>query len=76
MDLLTELPWLRNFLRTDFWPRGINDTVTPPLFAAVVLLLVFGPQHRDGSAALNVFWCWCVAVLAARPCPLVLRPRS
>lgn len=58
LNLLEKLPLLRSFLRSDVWPERINFDFTLYAFAAVVLLLWFGPQDRDTNFALNFFWAW------------------
>lgn len=58
VNLLNVYPWLRQFLRSDWWPDRINYGFTLVLFAVVVALLLWGPQTRDRNIALNVFWAW------------------
>jgi len=57
-DLLVLFPALRRFLQSDWWPRGFNNQIVAPVYAAVLALLFFGPQDRDHNFALNLFWCW------------------
>uniref|UniRef100_A0A7S3UCU1 Cyclic nucleotide-binding domain-containing protein n=1 Tax=Picocystis salinarum TaxID=88271 RepID=A0A7S3UCU1_9CHLO len=58
LNLLDQLPILRKFLRSDIWPERINFDFTLYAFAAIVLILWFGPQERDTNFALNFFWAW------------------
>jgi transcriptional regulator with AAA-type ATPase domain/NAD-dependent dihydropyrimidine dehydrogenase PreA subunit len=58
VNLLNAYPWLRRFLRSDWWPTGINYGFTLTAFAIVVVLLFIGPQHRSENVALNFFWAW------------------
>ncbi|NCJ06407.1 cyclic nucleotide-binding domain-containing protein [Synechococcales cyanobacterium C] len=57
-NLLNAYPWLRRFLRSDWWPTRINYGFTLALFAFVVGILFVGPQSRDQNFALNLFWAW------------------
>lgn len=58
LNLLNTYPWLRRFLRSNWYPNRINYWITLPAFALVVALLFIGPQQRDQNVALNLFWCW------------------
>lgn len=58
VDLLRALPVVRQFLRSDVWPNGINFKFTVYAFAAIVGILFIGPQDRDHNFALNAFWCY------------------
>jgi transcriptional regulator with AAA-type ATPase domain/NAD-dependent dihydropyrimidine dehydrogenase PreA subunit len=58
VNLLNAYPWLRQFLRSDWWPTRINYGFTLGFFALVVLILWFGPQDRQHNFALNMFWAW------------------
>ena len=57
-NLLNAYPWLRQFLRSPWWPDRLNYWLVAPLFAVVVALLFLGPQTRDSNIALNLFWAW------------------
>jgi transcriptional regulator with AAA-type ATPase domain/NAD-dependent dihydropyrimidine dehydrogenase PreA subunit len=58
VNLLNAYPWLRQFLRSDWWPTRINYGFTLGFFALVVLILWVGPQDRQHNFALNMFWAW------------------
>jgi transcriptional regulator with AAA-type ATPase domain/NAD-dependent dihydropyrimidine dehydrogenase PreA subunit len=58
VNLLNAYPWLRRFLRSDWWPTRINYGFTLGFFALVVIMLFIGPQHRGENFALNLFWAW------------------
>lgn len=58
LNLLNAYPWLRQFLRSPWYPDRINYGVVAGLFALVVGVLILGPQSRDRNFALNLFWAW------------------
>ena len=58
LNLLATVPWLRPFLRGDFWVETLNFKIIAPLYAAYVAYLFLGPQDRAHSFGLNLFWCW------------------
>ncbi|MDA0266446.1 MAG: sigma 54-interacting transcriptional regulator [Cyanobacteria bacterium] len=58
LNLLNGYPWLRQFLRSPWWPDLLNYGFTLIAFAVVVVLLFWGPQTRDRNVALNLFWAW------------------
>ena len=58
MNLLNAYPWLRRFLRSDWYPDRINYGFTSVAFALAVAVLFFGPQSRDRNFVLNLFWDW------------------
>jgi transcriptional regulator with AAA-type ATPase domain/NAD-dependent dihydropyrimidine dehydrogenase PreA subunit len=58
VNLLNAYPWLRQFLRSDWWPTRINYGFILTAFAIVVVMLFVGPQHRSENVALNLFWAW------------------
>lgn len=58
LNLLNAYPQLRQFLRSPWWPTRINYGLTLWLFALVVLIGITGPQSRDQSFVLNLFWAW------------------
>jgi len=58
LNLLATLPWLRPFLRGDFWVETLNFKIIAPIYAAYVAYLFLGPQDRAHSFGLNLFWCW------------------
>jgi polyferredoxin/CRP-like cAMP-binding protein len=57
IDLLNELPWLRRFLLSWWWPEGIWILVMV-LFVPVTVMGFLGPQTRESSMTLNFFWAW------------------
>lgn len=57
VDLLNQLPWLRQVLLSPWWPERIWWLVML-LFIPVTLIGLFGPQTRDASITLNFFWAW------------------
>jgi transcriptional regulator with AAA-type ATPase domain/NAD-dependent dihydropyrimidine dehydrogenase PreA subunit len=58
VNLLNAYPWLRQLLRSDWWPTRINYGFTLGFFALVVIILWIGPQDRQHNFALNMFWAW------------------
>lgn len=58
LNLLNTYPWLRQLLRSPWYPDRLNYGVTLGLFAVVVAVLMLGPQSRDRNVALNLFWAW------------------
>ena len=58
LNLLNAYPQLRQFLRSPWWPDRINNRITLWLFAVVVAIGLLGPQTRDQSVVLNLFWAW------------------
>lgn len=57
IDLLNQLPWLRPFLLSPWWPQRVWIIVMV-LFIPVTLMGFIGPQTRDASMTLNFFWAW------------------
>lgn len=57
IDLLTHVPGLRQFLLSDWYPEGIW-LIMMVIFIPVTLLGFIGPQSRDSSITLNLFWAW------------------
>jgi polyferredoxin/CRP-like cAMP-binding protein len=57
VDLLNQLPWLRPFLLSQWWPERFWGLVML-LFIPVTLMGFIGPQTRDANMALNFFWAW------------------
>lgn len=57
VDLLTQVPWLRRWLLSRWWPEGVWWLVMA-LFIPVTVLGFVGPQSRDSSLTLNLFWAW------------------
>ena len=57
IDLLNQLPWLRKFLLSRWWPQRFWIVVMA-LFIPVTLMGYIGPQTRDASMTLNFFWAW------------------
>ncbi len=58
VNLLNVYPWLRRFLRSDWYPDRINYGITLVGFAFIVGVLFLGPQTRDRNFVLNLFWDW------------------
>lgn len=58
VNLLNVYPWLRRFLRSDWYPDRINYGITLLGFAFIVGVLFLGPQTRDRNFVLNLFWDW------------------
>jgi polyferredoxin/CRP-like cAMP-binding protein len=57
LDLLTQVPWLRKVLLSRWYPEGI--WILMMLFFVPVTILGFiGPQTRESSITLNLFWAW------------------
>jgi transcriptional regulator with AAA-type ATPase domain len=57
VDLLTQLPWLRQVLLSRWYPEGLW-IVMMAVFVPVTLAGFLGPQTRDSSVTLNFFWAW------------------
>jgi polyferredoxin/CRP-like cAMP-binding protein len=57
IDLLDHVPWLRQFLLSPWWPERFWVPVMA-LFVPVTILGLVGPQTRDASMTLNLFWAW------------------
>jgi len=57
IDLLNQVPWLRPWLLSDWWPQGVW-LVMMALFIPVTLIGFVGPQTRESSLTLNFFWAW------------------
>ena len=57
LDLLTHLPWLRPVLLSSWYPQAIWF-VMMLIFVPVTILGFIGPQTRDSSVTLNLFWAW------------------
>ncbi|NEQ43010.1 MAG: cyclic nucleotide-binding domain-containing protein [Leptolyngbya sp. SIOISBB] len=57
IDLLNQLPWLRQFLLSPWWPERFWIVVMG-LFIPVTVMGFIGPQTRDANMALNFFWAW------------------
>ncbi|MGB7084621.1 MAG: sigma 54-interacting transcriptional regulator, partial [Phormidesmis sp.] len=57
VDLLNQLPWLRQFLLSAWWPERFWILVMV-LFIPVTTMGLIGPQTRDANMALNFFWAW------------------
>ena len=58
LNLLNAYPWLRQFLRSDWYPDRINYWFTAWVFPIVVAILFVAPQDRQHNFALNLFWAW------------------
>jgi transcriptional regulator with AAA-type ATPase domain/NAD-dependent dihydropyrimidine dehydrogenase PreA subunit len=57
VDLLTHVPWLRQVLLSRWYPEGIW-MVMMAFFVPVTIAGFLGPQARDNSVTLNLFWAW------------------
>ena len=57
IDLLNQLPWLRQFLLSQWWPERFWFLVMA-LFIPVTVMGYIGPQTREASMTLNFFWAW------------------
>ncbi len=57
LDLLTHVPWLRQFLLSSWYPDGIW-IVMMAFFVPVTIAGLIGPQARENSVTLNLFWAW------------------
>lgn len=57
VDLLTYVPWLRRVLLSRWYPQGIWLGMMA-VFVPVTLAGFIGPQARDSSVTLNLFWAW------------------
>lgn len=57
LDLLTHVPWLRRVLLSRWYPDGLW-VVMMAIFVPITVLGFVGPQTRDSSLTLNLFWAW------------------
>ncbi|OAB59238.1 RNA polymerase subunit sigma-54 [Phormidium willei BDU 130791] len=57
VDLLNQIPGLRQFLLSDWWPKAIWWPMML-IFIPVTVMGLIGPQTRDANVALNLFWAW------------------
>lgn len=57
VDLLTHVPWLRRMLLSRWYPEGIWMGMMA-FFVPVAIAGFLGPQTRDSSVTLNLFWAW------------------
>ncbi len=57
LDLLTHVAWLRPLLLSRWYPEAIWG-VMMAVFVPVVVWGFVGPQSRDSSITLNLFWAW------------------
>ena len=57
VDLLTHVPWLRQVLLSRWYPEGIW-IVMMAFFVPVTIAGFLGPQARENSVTLNLFWAW------------------
>lgn len=57
IDLLTQFPWLRQFLLSQWWPERFWF-IMMLVFIPVTVMGLVGPQTRDASITLNFFWAW------------------
>ena len=57
VDLLTHVPWLRQVLLSRSYPEGIW-IVMMAFFVPVTIAGFLGPQARENSVTLNLFWAW------------------
>ncbi len=57
LDLLTHVPWLRPLFLSRWFPEGIW-VIMMAVFVPVTILGFIGPQSRQDSITLNLFWAW------------------
>ncbi|MBI4781684.1 MAG: cyclic nucleotide-binding domain-containing protein [Oscillatoriophycideae cyanobacterium NC_groundwater_1537_Pr4_S-0.65um_50_18] len=57
VDLLTHVPWLRQVLLSRWYPEGLWIAMMA-FFVPVTIAGFIGPQTRDSSVTLNLFWAW------------------
>ncbi len=57
IDLLNQFPWLRKFLLSAWWPQRFWIPMMA-IFIPVTVMGYIGPQTRDASVTLNLFWAW------------------
>ncbi|MGB5769036.1 MAG: sigma 54-interacting transcriptional regulator, partial [Crocosphaera sp.] len=57
LDLLNQFPGLRRFFLSNWWPESFW-VVMMAVFVPVTLMGFMGPQTRDSSITLNLFWAW------------------
>jgi transcriptional regulator with AAA-type ATPase domain len=57
VDLLEQLGWLRRFFLSDWWPKRIW-WIMMAIFVPVTIAGYLGPQTRESSITLNLFWAW------------------
>ncbi len=57
IDLLNQLPWLRQLLLSPWWPERFWVLVMA-IFVPVTVMGYLGPQTRESSITLNLFWAW------------------
>jgi len=57
LDLLTHVSWLRRVLLSRWYPAAIWG-VMMAIFVPVTVLGFIGPQTRESSVTLNLFWAW------------------
>lgn len=57
IDLLNEVPWLRRFLLSQWWPQRLWWLVMA-IFIPVTIWGFIGPQNREDNMILNFFWAW------------------
>ena len=58
INLLQTLPWLKTFVRSDFWRDTLPFKIVAPIYVLYVAYLFLGPQDRAHNFGLNLFWCW------------------
>ncbi|MEA5472391.1 sigma 54-interacting transcriptional regulator [Spirulina sp. 06S082] len=57
VDLLNQIPGLRRFLLSNWWPERFW-LLMMAIFIPVTIMGLIGPQTRDASMTLNFFWAW------------------
>lgn len=57
VDLLNEIPWLRQFLLSQWWPKRFWIAIVA-IFIPVTFMGFIGPQTRSENMILNLFWAW------------------
>ncbi len=57
LDLLNQFPGLRGFFLGNWWPERFWIVIMA-VFVPVTIMGFIGPQTRDSSITLNLFWAW------------------
>ncbi|CAB9507626.1 nitrogen assimilation regulatory protein [Seminavis robusta] len=66
--LLYDFPFLRRIIESPWIFDHLQRYIVAPVFVAFLVILFWGPQTRDHSAALTVFWAgWWPAVMLSFP---------
>ena len=57
VDLLNQIPRLRRFFLSNWWPEGFWLPMMA-IFIPVTIIGFISPQTRDSNIILNLFWAW------------------